>query len=241
MRFLLIFLFITNGLVYGQSRVSDKFIFPFKSESSEWNSFNSVEERIKALQIPEKALKNISTEGLIETCIEFPYLTDMFFYENAQRGFEELTKEFNGLQELLKRKDLMDKLLVKYIGFSSSILDTKGKKPETIGRESFQQYFIEMIFAQDMVIKSLTTEQEKQLIFQIIEQNKTKTKNPEIFSNLNFIPTNLLFAKKIVSDSNFKLSDPNQKMLQDFVKNPSVNDQQIFAEIENYFITKYKY
>ena len=98
---------LMSGLhIYGQMVIGDTYNFPFKQEDKEWIQFESVAKRITALQIPDTILSVISTEGLLETCLKFPYLTDIMFCENYQKGFEALTLEFNGFQELLKRNDL---------------------------------------------------------------------------------------------------------------------------------------
>jgi len=45
---------------------------------NDWMRPNIIKERLDALQIPDAVLSRISTEGLLETCLEFPYLIDIF-------------------------------------------------------------------------------------------------------------------------------------------------------------------
>ena len=64
---------------------------------------------------------------------------------------------------------------------------------------------------------------------------------PDIFGNLGNLPTNFLYAKKIMNDSNFKFEKSEQKkVLSDFIQAPVVIDQQIMSQIETYFSVKYK-
>ena len=81
--------------------IKDKYEFPIKPGTPEWGKIKTITERVKALQIPDAVLSSISTDGLLETCLEFPFLVDIFFYDNYQRGFEELKAEFNGFREFL--------------------------------------------------------------------------------------------------------------------------------------------
>jgi hypothetical protein len=119
---------LLNGLcAYGQVTINDVYDFPIKKGSKEWKQFELIEKRIEALQIPEHVLTKISTEGLLETCLAFPYLIDILFYDNYQKGFEALSAEFNGYRELLKRKDLTSALLEKYENLNASIKNVQRK------------------------------------------------------------------------------------------------------------------
>ena len=100
--------------VYGKSALSnisrlsvkDKYEFPDISHLNDWLSEDIIPRRFKALQIPDNVLANISTAGLLETCLDFPYLISIFHYGNFQEGIEGLQTVFNGFREILKRTDL---------------------------------------------------------------------------------------------------------------------------------------
>jgi hypothetical protein len=78
--------------------------FPVKPDTEEWWQFETVEKRVEALQIPDEVLVKISTKGLLETCLEYPFLLSILHGDNCQHGFEGLMKQFNGFRELFKRK-----------------------------------------------------------------------------------------------------------------------------------------
>ena len=121
-RFFCIIICIIHGLlIFSQTKTSDVYEFPVKQGTMEWKQFETIEKRIAALQIPVAVLVKISTEGLLETCLEFPYLTNIFFAENLTTGYEALIAEFNGFRELFKRRDLPNVLLKKYKSFSENI------------------------------------------------------------------------------------------------------------------------
>ena len=62
--------------------VVDKYLFPDISGMNDWMRPNIIQERLDALQMPDALLATISTEGLLETCLEFPYLIDIFHANN---------------------------------------------------------------------------------------------------------------------------------------------------------------
>ena len=74
---------------------------------NDWERPNIIQERLAALQIPDDILAKISTEGLLETCLAFPYLIDILHSNDYQQGFNGLVEKFNGFREILKRSDLI--------------------------------------------------------------------------------------------------------------------------------------
>jgi hypothetical protein len=239
-RIILCVIALMNGLfVYSQT--SSIYKFPIKQGSKEWERVKSINKRIELLQIPDTILKKISTEDLLETSLQFPYLTDILFADNFKRGFEVLTEEFNGFRELLKRQDLTNVLLNKYRNISSEITSIKFQSAIEQGKFSFRHFVLEFLLEQDIVLNNLNLEQEKQLFFLSFEHKKIKNSNAEIFSNLNLVPTHLLYAKKIINDTNYKFESAEQKeVILNFIQIPVYIDPQIIDKIETYIKIKFK-
>jgi len=225
--FCVICILIINGLyVYSQMKANDAYEFPIKQGTKEWGQFETVEKRIAALQIPSAVLTNISTEGLLETCLAFPYLTDMFFYNNYQKGFEELLAEFNGFQELFKRRDLINVLLEKYQSLSTDVTGVRLLKEVDQGRFTFRDFVLEFMLTQDVVFKNLNSEQKKQLFLVSFENKKVKEIYSDIFGNLNKLPTDLLYVKEALNDPSFKLGSADSKeSLSSFIEAPLFLDR----------------
>jgi hypothetical protein len=213
--------------------------FPFKPGCKEWEQFESIEKRIAALQIPDAILYRIPTENLLDVCLDFPYLTDIFFYDDCQKGFEALTAEFNGFKEILKRADLTDVLLHKYETLSTDVPNLRTKSDVEQGRYTFRHFVLEYMLAQDIVCKNLKTTQEKKLFLLSSAHKKIKNEFSDIFGNMNFLPTNLLYAKRIMNDPDFKFENAEQKeKLSDFIQAPIFIDPQIMGTIEDYINNK---
>ena len=77
---------------------------------SEWLSY-SVQERVALSQVPSELLGELSTDELIVTCLNYNLLGDIGLYNSLQQGFDILKKQYNGCQDLLKRKDAGSRLL----------------------------------------------------------------------------------------------------------------------------------
>ncbi|MDR1380604.1 MAG: hypothetical protein LBJ47_03890 [Tannerella sp.] len=237
-----IVILLMSGLyIHGQSIESDRYDFPVKQGSREWAGFESIEKRITALQIPETVIRNISTEGLLETCLAFPYLINVFFSDNYQMGFESLVKEFNGFSELLNRPDMTKVLLKKYESLSTELTGIRLLNDVEQGRLTFRHFVLELMLAQDVTLKNLRPEQEKQLFLLSMEHGKIKDRYSDIFSNLNSVPTNLLYAKKAIGDPDFKFENAEQKKaVLEFVQAPLAIDQRIADNIEYHVKSIYK-
>jgi hypothetical protein len=228
-------------LVYGQKEMKDVYDFPIKSGSVEWKQFESIQKRIDALQIPDVVLVKISTEGLLETCLNFPYLNDIFYFDNYQQGFEALTSEFNGFRELLKRPDLINVLLNKYKSLCSDVKNIRLQEEVEQGIFTFRHFVLEFMLAQDVVLRNLSLEQEKALFLLTFEHKKMKSDYSDIFSNLNIVPTNVLYVKKVMNDPDFKFQSTTQRnIFLDFVQAPILIDQQQMRIIDEFINVKYK-
>jgi hypothetical protein len=104
---------------------SDAYNYPIKPGTDAWKALGSHVEMLKACQIPETKLHTMSTKGLLETVLNYPLFNDVSAYNFPQQGFDTMASQFNGIPELLNRKDVGTVLLAKY----------KTADPATIGQE----------------------------------------------------------------------------------------------------------
>ena len=237
------FILMNVLFIFGQTEIKDVYEFPIKPGTEQWKKFETIEKRIAALQISDDILGQISTEGLLETCLDFPYLIDIMHGNHAQHGFESLMAKFNGFRELFKRPDLTNALIRKYKKFREDVEGVRLLDNLEKGRVSFCHYVLEFMLTQDIVLKNFNTEQKIKQFYAMSVENKVMIQNySDIFSNyLHDLPTNLLYAKMIVNDSDFKFENPEQeKALLDFVQAPIAIDQRIIGLVEDYLNVKYK-
>jgi len=108
----LLLLFCCTGCRH--DRVLATYDFPVKPGTADWKAFGTHQEMLNACRIPEKVLTQLSTEGLIETMLNYPLLFEIFAFNTPQQGIDAVTAQFNGFQELFTRDDRCARLINKY-------------------------------------------------------------------------------------------------------------------------------
>lgn len=78
-----------------------------------WKSYDKVV-KLEQLQIPENKLSSMSTQALLETVLDYPYISDYKFFNTARDAYETFMTEFNGFAELMDRADLTEVLIEQY-------------------------------------------------------------------------------------------------------------------------------
>lgn len=90
------------------------FDYPVQPGDPEWSNFNTHDEMLEACTIPNEILNSISTKDLVKLVLDYPLLNDYNAFSTEQQGLEVLIRNFNGLQELLDRKDGITELINAY-------------------------------------------------------------------------------------------------------------------------------
>ena len=111
-KLLLLFIFYTLT-AYTQPATEKKlpWDYPVKPGMEEWEQLKTPQERIAICQIPSDILTSLSTQDLAYICMQYPNLLVTVFWSPYERGLDSLYREFNGIRELLKRKDAFKGLL----------------------------------------------------------------------------------------------------------------------------------
>lgn len=90
--------------------ISEPYQYPITPGTNEWNELKTLEERVRACEIPDYILSVLTTEALVESVVDYPLIVYMFAYDTTQMGYEKVISYFNGLQELATRTDALEKL-----------------------------------------------------------------------------------------------------------------------------------
>ena len=223
---------------YGYTTPEDKYKFPDISGMNDWSRPNIIQERIDALQMPEGVLATISTAGLLETCLEFPYLLDILHFNDFQQGFNCLVKNFNGFREILKRPDLPPALINKYYGMGIDIKELPALSLVEQGMFSFRHFVLEFMLAQDVVINNLNEAQEEALFLLTMERKELLNSYPEIFSAMHKAPTALLYAKKMTNDNQVRADMKNA--VSAFIQAPMLVNKDVINYLNDYINVKFK-
>lgn len=110
--------------------------YPVLPGTQEWIDLGDTLTRRRACQIPDDILHNMTTDALLQTVINYPFLPDIYAFDSIQMGYETVKRRFNGLQELETRPDYLD--LLSCYCLENCSLD--------VGEKTLQDYMAEDIY-----------------------------------------------------------------------------------------------
>jgi hypothetical protein len=76
----------------------------------EWKSYITPEQKQAASYVPEDVLKNMTTNALVETVLNYPLLVDIYAFNTPYIGYQAVSSNFYGLTELASRSDAINTL-----------------------------------------------------------------------------------------------------------------------------------
>ncbi len=199
-----------------------------------WREGKNPAERKQSLQIPESILQNISTIHLLESCLDYPYLSDIYFFENFQTGFNNVLEDFNGLRELLKREEVEKIILNKYYfieanpnSFDSYTLVEKGQYCSKI-------HFIELLISQDNILDSLNDNEQYELLLKSFNFLKEKKLYKNVYGYSSYSSSAIITAKLLDLKGAFINTQKNEQMdlkVNRFIDKPVVIDKTLLEYI----------
>lgn len=110
---------------------SQTFSFDSVTKPEIWKTFQTLEEMQSACQIPDDVLSNLSTEELVQICMDYPLFGNYLAYDNETFGIKKVMAGFNGFTELKKRTDAAEKLLDIYANVNVTTLYEDRENAET--------------------------------------------------------------------------------------------------------------
>jgi len=146
---------------------TDVYEFPITADKTpdEWKELEDYSEKLAVLQIPEDVLANISTKGLFETCLNYPFIINILMFNSYQDAFDSLLR-FNGLQELMKRHDAGSIILSYYKSIDFNNLEKYSNIPGCF------KIYIEMMLAQDSILSGMEPSERKELLDLAVKKHK---------------------------------------------------------------------
>lgn len=97
------------NLSQGASFSDQAHIYEVLPGENEWNSM-TVGERLDACYVGEEEAANMTTDALVETVLNYPYLINIYAYNSLEEGIAMVSEHFSGLNELLSRTECAQKL-----------------------------------------------------------------------------------------------------------------------------------
>jgi hypothetical protein len=174
----------------------DAYQFPVRPGSAEWRAFTSHAEMLAATQIPDHVLKQISTEGLIETVLTYPLLSDIFAFNSTQEGFDAVKSRFNGLQALLARHDAGRKLLSRYREMDPATV-TQAASSTMQGNIAIEFVYVETLLAQPEIMSQMSAQEQRVLLSETLKKGQQKQNAADVYGILSQEATTLVMGKAL--------------------------------------------
>ena len=188
MKRIAIFLYLVFTSLFGycheNNGTTKVYTYPFRQGDAKWKGFESTKDRIMALQIPDSIKTVIPTGQLLGLCLDFPYLTDMYAFDDFQKGFEYMISEYNGFGELLKRDDIINELLKEYSKIELAISYLSKATDIEKGNYSFRCDLLVNLIRQINEKKELSTNIKDSLFAQTKRNVEVMKRHPELFGSM---------------------------------------------------------
>ena len=84
--------------------------YPYVPGTQEWIDLGSTSARRQASQVPDELLQSMSTDALLQTVLDYPFLSDIYAFNTMKMGYEAVRKHCNSLREFETRPDHMEVL-----------------------------------------------------------------------------------------------------------------------------------
>lgn len=146
--------------------VDGVYVYPKVPADHTWNQ----EQVAEYVNIPKDILVCISTPGLIESTMNYPYLGLIYAGANPQSGYDNLVKRrYRGLAELENRMDAAKCCLERYTSMNPLDL-TPSWPPLQIGSFTLKFFYFEVIFSQFVILERLTHTEKITLVTEVIQK-----------------------------------------------------------------------
>jgi hypothetical protein len=132
------------------------------------------------LDMPKDIAECISTEGLIESILNYPFVGLISAGSTSQSGYVLLKSKYRGLSELEKRGDRGKCLLKKYQSRDPLDFD-KSWELVKIGKYLLTGFYLEVILSQYINLRDLDTQDFKNMFLRSLEGYDLENTEPDYF------------------------------------------------------------
>ena len=235
MKKIIIFLLITIPIIsFTQTSDREWDYSEYWQKSKSWTNQTSYQEKLNECQIPEKLLKEMSTESLVKTCLNFPFLLDVYAFDNIQDGFDRITSKFNGFKELYSRGGAATAILGHYKKIKNEhinkpdLLDEKYKAMP--GKFVIELDNLELLLAQNEIIQKLAKSEKLALAKECIQKHDQKCHNTQLYGIDNIQSTVLILGRLLQIENEYVIKDNNLNS-DEFIKKGKFTKIGCFTEI----------
>lgn len=212
--------------------------FPIRPGSDEWVSLNTHDEMIEVCQIPKDILESMSTDDLITTILDYPLSTDIYAFNSIQEGFDCMSSNFNGFEELSTRDDAASRLLYRYN--DTQILSPNSKSSGL--QPVFDVTLLEAMLSDDAYNSKLTIGEKEVFENSVAEKYEQRMENSGTYA-MSLSPFYEALALKqsddiALLDSTVYVKTPNGTNVAVTVKSSEMS-QSAINDVNNHYDSRY--
>lgn len=180
--------------------INEPYDFPVKPGSLEWKKLKSGKEMAEVCSIPDPILSLLTTEALAKSCLSYPLLNEVFYANNFQKGIEGVIKNFNGLSELLKRKDAGQELFKIYKNKNVKDLNENSSEVQQ-GLFSLDFTYLELLLSQPQILNNLSSKERTELVKEAITKYDNKKEKIDVFGEAALMTSVFVIARVLNTEN----------------------------------------
>lgn len=211
---------------------SQEWDYPVKPGTKAWEQLSTYEERLNAYNIPNELLQKMSTEDLVHTCLNYPEFRLIMTRNSLHQGYNYLRTIFNGFEELEKRVDAGEKLIMAYKKLNPSKI-VQFEQTVDKGAYSFKFTYLEILLAQKPIIKNMDNSEIKGLIEQCISNYQNFEKMPDLYGTFSLTTPALVLGRTLDVREYpvYQSKKSKNRKFEHFVDNTQLTDKQILSDV----------
>ena len=167
----------------------EKWSYPILPGTEAWIAFDTYQEKVNACQIPEDVLKTTSTSDLLDLCLAYPLLLDIYAFNEMSDGFNAYYSNFNGIRVFMTRTDAVEALRERYqeeLGQQESLLNNAVVTLIEKGDYVFRVSAIEMFLGCPQLQSNLSSSTQKEIVKNLLTGYEKKHESLSVFTGLGF-------------------------------------------------------
>lgn len=209
----------------------DVWDFPVRPGTKEWKSLKNNAEKVEVCQVPNKVLTAMSAQELLQICMNYPLLPDIFAFSNITVGFDKFESDFNGFRELLKHDDAPKELLRKYKSIDPAAIPDNGTILEK-GNYALSMSFIELFFSHPLMIEKLGTSDKKEIVKELLSKKGKKKDRPDWYQTTGMQTNYLAIVNIIQSDPDKFQSGLEKSKVSPYIYSGILTDSEVLNQID---------
>ena len=89
--------------------------YPYVPGTQEWIDLGSTSTRRQASQVPDELLQSMATDALLQTVLDYPFLSDIYAFNTMKMGYEVLSHYCQTNYSLSKKERTLEDYMAEHL------------------------------------------------------------------------------------------------------------------------------